>query len=301
MKPGRFEEHPMPETMTRSLGATPRRPAAIFTAFKTPKSPQPGHQSGSTGPAYVSRGSSITVAMRDLPSCIHGLPVVGGSGFDANGQLPGLGAGVAGDDVQHPPRLAVAVRLYAPDTSGPRRFAEVRPDVMVRHFAAFRLRDVQRSRSSLGDGKRLLGDVVRLERLTVVFQYRIVNRIPGFGPQVPRELGSVIHFNADGALAAPQDLERLFRVERMDVFEVQPIDANPFSGQLLRRFLNDAFRGTASDQSHVRVLRTFELGRRQFGQNQGHLLHALLLDLAADGRRSKDVADENSLFVMVVR
>ena len=143
--------------------------------------------------------------------------------------------------------------------------------------------------------------MVRLERLSVVFQNRIVNRISGFGPQVPRELSRVVHFNADGALAAPQYLKRLFRVERMDVFEVQPIDANPFSRQLLRRFLNDAFRGTPSDQSHVRVLQTFELGRRQFGQNQSHLLHALLLDLAADGRRSKDVADENSLFVMVVR
>src|ERR671931_671436 len=99
MKPGRFEEHPMPETMTMSLGATPRRPAAIFTAFKTPKSPQPGHQSGSTGPAYVSMGSSITVAMRDLPSCMHRLPVVGGSGLDANGQLSGLAAGIARYDV----------------------------------------------------------------------------------------------------------------------------------------------------------------------------------------------------------
>src|SRR6266496_4330668 len=196
MKPGRFEEHPMPETMTRSLGATPRRPAAIFTAFKTPKSPQPGHQSGSTGPAYVSMGSSITVAMRDLPSCIQGLPVVGGSGFDADGQFPGLGAAFARDDVQHPDRLAVAVSPHAPDTSGSHRFAEVRSNVMIRHFAAFGLRDVQRSRSSLEDGKRLLRDVVRLERLPVVFQNRIVNRIPGFGPKVPRELSRVVHFNA---------------------------------------------------------------------------------------------------------
>jgi hypothetical protein len=48
MKPGKFDEQPMPETIIKSLGLIPNLPAAIWSARSTPKSPHPAHQSGST-------------------------------------------------------------------------------------------------------------------------------------------------------------------------------------------------------------------------------------------------------------
>ena len=51
-KPGRFDEHPIPETINISLGLISRSAAAFCNPFSTPKSPQPGHQSGFTSDLY---------------------------------------------------------------------------------------------------------------------------------------------------------------------------------------------------------------------------------------------------------
>src|SRR5215468_4141581 len=68
MKPGRFEEHPIPLTVTTSWGRIWSSTSAFSSDDNTPKSPQPGHQSGSIFPlksASVSfpGSGSTTVAM----------------------------------------------------------------------------------------------------------------------------------------------------------------------------------------------------------------------------------------------
>src|ERR1700732_166214 len=59
MKPGKLDEQPMPLTVaTRWLGICSST-SAFCTAASTPKSPQPGHQSGSTLPLR----SAITIGL----------------------------------------------------------------------------------------------------------------------------------------------------------------------------------------------------------------------------------------------
>src|SRR5690348_15015458 len=50
MKPGKFEEQPMPLMVTTSWLGICSSTSAFCMAASTPKSPQPGHQSGSTLP-----------------------------------------------------------------------------------------------------------------------------------------------------------------------------------------------------------------------------------------------------------
>src|SRR5215208_3409992 len=50
MYPGRFDEQPMPLIVSTSCGYRPSSAMACFRACSTPKSPQPGHQSGSAWP-----------------------------------------------------------------------------------------------------------------------------------------------------------------------------------------------------------------------------------------------------------
>ena len=71
-KPGRFDEQPMPETTSSSCGWISSSAQACNKAFSTPKSPQPGHQSGGTSRFEViqrQRAScgAVTVAMCSSP------------------------------------------------------------------------------------------------------------------------------------------------------------------------------------------------------------------------------------------
>src|SRR5579871_6814864 len=50
MYPGRFEEHPMPLMVTMFRGSICSSITAFCSAARTPKSPHPGHQSGSALP-----------------------------------------------------------------------------------------------------------------------------------------------------------------------------------------------------------------------------------------------------------
>src|SRR5271168_3570721 len=58
MKPGKLDEHPMPLIVATSCFGICNSTKAFWTAARTPKSPQPGHQSGSTLPLK----SAITIA-----------------------------------------------------------------------------------------------------------------------------------------------------------------------------------------------------------------------------------------------
>src|SRR5439155_6636968 len=72
MNPGRLDEHPMPETTSTSWGGMPSSTMASFSDLRTPKSPHPGHQSGSTGPSRLLSVSS-TVAIDRVPFLMHAL------------------------------------------------------------------------------------------------------------------------------------------------------------------------------------------------------------------------------------
>ena len=58
MNPGKFEEHPIPLIVITSWGCLSNSDKAFCIAVSTPKSPQPGHQSGSILPLYESRVTS---------------------------------------------------------------------------------------------------------------------------------------------------------------------------------------------------------------------------------------------------
>src|SRR5579885_2018660 len=57
MNPGRLLEHPIPETTSRSFGSMLRLATACVSALSTPKSPQPGHQSGLVSLLYFDNSS----------------------------------------------------------------------------------------------------------------------------------------------------------------------------------------------------------------------------------------------------
>src|SRR5450631_1875296 len=87
MKPGRFDEQPMPRTTATSWFWIWRSTSAFWIAASTPKSPHPGHQSGSTLPfrsAIVNcLGATTSVAIVDLSSN-HDFV-----GWNRKGSLPG--------------------------------------------------------------------------------------------------------------------------------------------------------------------------------------------------------------------
>src|SRR5262245_321264 len=107
MNPGRFEEQPMPETISTLWGAIFSSRIASLIDFNTPKSPQPGHQSGWTGPSSSLRVSSavaIVISFR--------LPGVRPAGDQAAVDRPGVPA-----DHQQAFRLVVGAthQLDLPD------------------------------------------------------------------------------------------------------------------------------------------------------------------------------------------
>src|SRR5919202_669001 len=76
MYPGRLDEQPMPLMVMTSCGCSPSSASACLSACRTPKSPQPGHQSGSAWPLKsltVSAGCveevtvSISVIIVEVP------------------------------------------------------------------------------------------------------------------------------------------------------------------------------------------------------------------------------------------
>src|SRR5258708_14970237 len=78
MKPGKLDEQPIPLTVATWWLGICSSTSAFCTAARTPKSPQPGHQSGSTLPLrsamVVSFGAAISVAIfylldHDLVHC----------------------------------------------------------------------------------------------------------------------------------------------------------------------------------------------------------------------------------------
>src|SRR5437867_1318270 len=134
-------------------------------------------------------------------------------------------------------------------------------NIVIGHFAAFCFRHLQRPRSPFENGEDLLRDVIGLEGLAIILQNAVLYGVTGLSPQVPRELPAVIDLDTDRSLAAPQYLERLLRVERMDILEVKPVHTDAPGGDLRRCFLNDSLRGPPADECHVRVLGPLQLGR----------------------------------------
>src|SRR6188508_2137481 len=56
----------MPETTTTSFVWRPFCRIALYSPFKTPKSPQPGHQVGFSSLLYASSGSVVTPALSGM-------------------------------------------------------------------------------------------------------------------------------------------------------------------------------------------------------------------------------------------
>ena len=89
-------------------------------------------------------------------------------------------------------------------------------------------------------------------------------------------------------------------MEGKQVLEVEVIGLHAGSGQLLNGFVEDALGAPPTDQSHVRLRRSFELWRRELFERERQFLHPLLGTLAADGGVGELVGDENALLVVLV-
>src|SRR4030095_14677909 len=111
MNPGRFDEHPMPETIKTLWGGIPSSRIASLIDFRTPKSPQPGHQSGCTSESRIFRVSSMVVAMHSLltrpRARRQGMTRVHGARVHADDEDLLGGAGRASHELDLPDGLAV--------------------------------------------------------------------------------------------------------------------------------------------------------------------------------------------------
>ena len=56
----------MPETTTTSLVVMPRERIALYRPFRTPKSPQPGHQVGFSSLLFASSGRGATATLSGM-------------------------------------------------------------------------------------------------------------------------------------------------------------------------------------------------------------------------------------------
>src|SRR6267378_2514834 len=106
MYPGRLDEQPIPLMVRTSCGRRPSSATAVLSAFKTPKSPQPGHQSGSALPL-----KSLTVSgTRGLERIcvlvsVWSSPIASSSDADLVHRHVLVGA--AGEDLLHAVRQVV--------------------------------------------------------------------------------------------------------------------------------------------------------------------------------------------------
>src|SRR5947207_7812369 len=128
MWPGRLDEQPIPLTVRTSCGKRPNSATAVLSAFRTPKSPQPGHQSGSTLPLKslaLSAGARGRVKSW-VPGSICISAMISSSDADLVHRhvLPGR----AGEDLLHAVRNVV----------GQERLAVVLADVCIRRDAGLR-------------------------------------------------------------------------------------------------------------------------------------------------------------------
>src|SRR5712671_3219749 len=105
MNPGRLDEQPMPLTVSTWCGCRPSSASAFCSAASTPKSPQPGHQSGLMRPlkslAVSGTRSVVVIAVVSL----HHDFLVGN--VDLHAPLAQL-AHAVGDVMRHE-RLAVVL------------------------------------------------------------------------------------------------------------------------------------------------------------------------------------------------
>src|SRR6266568_1436610 len=310
MKPGRFDEQPMPETTRTLWGGMPSSRMASFRDFKTPKSPHPGHQSGWTSPSRLCRVNSAVAMMCLLPLRRHGA----GSRLDS-GQLQAIhGAGVHSDhelsfgsavrpvhELHLPDRLAVLPPVGPLETGGARPLLEVDADVVVGHLPRFVVLDSEVHRLPRYEVLDPPDDVGGLEGLAVVPGEDVIDAEAALRPEMAGELAGEVVLDHDRPFAALQDRLGLRAVEGMDVLEVELVGLEARPGELVRGFLDDAPGGAPPDQGDLGRGGAFQDGRLQPGAHAVHLPHPLLVHLAADRGVGVLVADQDALLVVVVR
>src|SRR6267142_4634594 len=191
MKPGKFEEQPMPLMVTTLWFGICNSTKAFWTAASTPKSPHPGHQSGSTLP-FRSAIAACLVSARTVAIVL----------FSSNQDFM-CGNGKSG--------RAAQLLLY--------RFHN-----MVRH-----------------------------ERLPVVFSDVSVRHITSFAAQVAGELAAVVVLHDDRVTCVFQNVEDRVAVQRHKPADLKLIGRNALFGEDLASFFNHSFGRSPADQCDVGV------------------------------------------------
>src|SRR6266498_2376707 len=165
-------------------------------------------------------------------ACAHHLcqfPRIDRTGLRPDPQFTFHLAALAPGQLRHPKPLAIAVFLF--DLHGPRLVGQMRAKSLTTTSARLVHRDIQRARFARENGLDLLDYVVRLERLAVIFQNQLVHAEAGLGAKVARELPRVVALDTDHPFARGQNLADFFRVERVEVFDLQMIGAHALLGR----------------------------------------------------------------------
>src|SRR5262245_1204448 len=202
----------MPLMVITSCGCRFNSTSACFNAVSTPKSPQPGHQSGSTLPLKsltVSRGSPAGCwpVFEILASISTGSTLIDYSLIDRY-QVSGVGCQV------HP--------------------------VLLNHDLVHRHIFLSRARQNLLNP---IDNMMRHKRLAIVLTNVTVGDDAGFGAQVARELSAVVILYDDELLTLGNYRHDGFAMERNHPLNLEVIGGNAFFVcQLLHSFANDPFR-----------------------------------------------------------
>src|ERR1700722_9285918 len=227
MKPGKFEEQPIPLMVATSWLGICNSTNAFCTAASTPKSPHPGHQSGSTLPLksaiVVSFGATVSVAIVISPS--SGLPIVIFS--------PGK------------PLLANLIRHSNCETA-------LDHDLVHRNGKGCTSTQLLPHR---------LHNVVGHKGFAIVFADVSIGHETGFAAQVAGELAAVVVFDNDGVARAFQQVDNGVAMQRNKPADLQLIGSDPLLGKKLAGFFDYALGRSPADQGYVGVRWVLQLGR----------------------------------------
>src|SRR5439155_17148082 len=260
MNPGRFEEHPIPLMVTTSWGWIWSPTSAFWSEDNTPKSPQPGHQSGSTFPlksASVSllESGSTTVAM--CPPYLVALRAPNG-GLFTTGRFPHASNH---NLVRRHGKLRFARHLFfngIDNMMGHERLAVIFADITIGNVACF---------TSQIAGE--LSTVIVLDN----------DRAPSRGLQ---------------------DFDDRFSVQRNQPANLKLIGGYAFGIENLHGLTDHALRGTPSDQGNVRARFPHQVLRRHRSFNASNLALPLFHHGAALVRVGELVADQHAILIVFV-
>src|SRR5579859_7042412 len=259
MNPGKFDEQPMPLMVTTSWFGICNSTSAFWTAASTPKSPHPGHQSGSTLPF-----KSAIVTCHCGASAVAMLLVSLETNFEIS-------------------QACQSERSKESPTSHQNLVLRNRQPALPTQLFPNRIHEV-----------------VRHERLPIVFANVPVRHKAGLTAQIARKLPAVVVLDDDRVPRALEDLENRLAVQRHQPANLQLIRRNPLLVKNLASLFDHSLGRSPSDQRDIGVARSPQLRWGNRRRNPRRLAHAFFHHGAPLGRIGEFVADQHAVLIMLV-